>query len=71
MGSLMTSQGRSDVNQSEKETGDARQASVMMSEGQVRDGLQWRHRWERNVVDERERQTGVVRTRVFIMTLLV
>lgn len=33
MGSLMTSQGRSDASQSGRETNDARQASVMKSEG--------------------------------------
>lgn len=47
MRSLMTSQQRSDVSESGRETGDARQASAMMSEGQDGDGLQWRHHRER------------------------
>lgn len=64
MGSLMTSEEKSDVSQSGGATGDVRQASVMMSEGQRRVTVaqHWeRKRWMR----ERDRQTGVVQTCVF------
>lgn len=47
MRSLMTSQQRCDGSQSAREAGDARQASIMMSGGRDRDGLQWRRQWER------------------------